>query len=162
MARIFNQSTIEALKAFLDNPDLQIADAHKNLQPKSSYKEFYNLIFRLAENGLLDKVKENGKLKIRATKEAKKLVSRLRPQKDGVWKIVIFDIPEKQKFVRGILRAKLKSLGFKKWQNSIWISPFALDPEIENELTELGNKFFIRLIKTSDINHIKDLHQLFE
>jgi len=79
-----------------------------------------------------------------------------------VWKIIIFDIPEKQKHIRVVLRAKLKALHFKKWQNSIWISPFALDEEIETELKEIGKKFFVRLIKTKEINITEDLEKLFE
>jgi len=54
---------------------------------------------------------------------------------------VIFDIPEKHKYVRNVLRAKLKQLHFKKWQNSIWVSPYALDGQIEEDFKELGKKF---------------------
>ena len=89
-------------------------------------------------------------------------MSRLSPKKDGVWKLVIFDIPEKHKYVRNVLRAKLKTLHFKKWQNSIWASPFALDEEIETELLALAKKFFVRLIKTTEINETKDLEEMFE
>jgi CRISPR-associated endonuclease Cas2 len=78
-----------------------------------------------------------------------------------VWKLVIFDVPEKHKKVRNILRAKLNQLGFKKWQNSIWASPYELDTEIEKEFLELGKKFFIRLIKTQEINLTEDLEKLF-
>jgi DNA-binding transcriptional regulator PaaX len=75
---------------------------------------------------------------------------------------VIFDIPEKQKYVRVVLRAKLKALHFKKWQNSIWISPYKLDEEIEAEFDELAKKFFVRLIKTKDINLTEDLEKMFK
>jgi phenylacetic acid degradation operon negative regulatory protein len=85
----------------------------------------------------------------------------LAPKKDGVWKLVIFDIPEKHKYVRTVLRAKLKQLHFKKWQNSIWASPYEMDAEIEAELNDLGKKFFVRLIKTTQINHPETLEKMF-
>jgi phenylacetic acid degradation operon negative regulatory protein len=90
------------------------------------------------------------------------LIHKVRPKKDGIWKIIIFDIPESKRAVRNTLRSKLNSLGFKKWQNSIWISPYALDPTIEEELNQLATKLFIRLIKTTDINYTEDLEKLFE
>ncbi len=64
--------------------------------------------------------------------------------------------------MRNVLRSKLTSLGFKKWQNSIWISPFIIAPEIEAELNELAKHFFIRLMKTTDINVTDDLEKMFE
>ena len=74
--------------------------------------------------------------------------------------VLFLGIPD-NKLTRQVLREKLKQLHFKKWQNSIWASPYALDPEIEAEFKELGEKFFIRLIKTSDINNTGDLEKLF-
>lgn len=45
---------------------------------------------------------------------------------DGCWRLVIFDIDEKKKYLRDKLRAKLQELGFGMWQKSIYISPFDL------------------------------------
>ena len=110
---------------------------------------------------MIKKERTGGDLYANITGDGKTLLKRTLPAKDGVWKLVIFDIPEKQKYVRAVLRAKLKALHFKKWQNSIWVSPFALDEEIEAELHQLSKKFFIRLIKTTDINETADLEKLF-
>jgi DNA-binding transcriptional regulator PaaX len=109
----------------------------------------------------LKRKKQGTKLCLWPTEEGQKQFKRFYPEKDGIWKIVIFDIPEKHKYVRVVLRAKLKALQFKKWQNSIWVSPFELDKEIEQELQELSKKFFVRLIKTTDINNTSDLQKLF-
>jgi hypothetical protein len=96
------------------------------------------------------------------SKEGNKTFLKHNPVKDGVWKIIVFDIPESKRFIRNFIRARLKSLGFKKWQNSIWVSPFVLDEDLEKELEELASKIFIRLIKTTDINYTKDLEKMFE
>src|SRR5581483_3465552 len=159
MARTYHQTSVVILnflsgkKAPVPTEEIKSACA-----PAMSGKDFYNFLFRLAQQDLIAKTKTAASL----TDEGKKLLSRLKPEKDGVWKLVIFDIPEKHKYVRTVLRAKLKQLHFKKWQNSIWVSPYALDKEIETELSDLGKKFFVRLIKTTQINHPQDLEKLFE
>ena len=54
-----------------------------------------------------------------------------KPEKwDKKWHLVVFDIPEKKKMARESLRMKLKDLGFKKFQHSIWITPFSCEKEI--------------------------------
>ena len=143
-------------------PGITLQELHTGRYPAKLYKEIYNTAFRLAELELVTKQKGGKGLGLTITPEGKKILQRHAPKKDGVWKLVIFDIPEKQKYVRVVLRAKLKALHFKKWQNSIWVSPYALDEEIENELKELGKKFFVRLIKTKEINITTDLEKLFE
>ncbi len=162
MSRNFSPLTKIILAHLLENKESPFKGLFKIVPEKTDYKEFYNTLFRLAENGLIEKSRQGGQLTASITLEGKKLMGRIQPHKDGVWKIVIFDIPEKQKYVRTVLRAKLKSLHFKKWQNSIWISPFKLDEEIEKELKEIGKKFFVRLIKTTDINEQTDLEKMFK
>ena len=49
---------------------------------------------------------------------------------DKKWRMVIFDIPEKKKVAREALRGKLKDLGFAKLQDSVWITPFPCENEI--------------------------------
>ena len=159
MARKYHPTSAAILK-FLDQAGKPVIFDEIKLKcgPKISSKDFYNYIFRLAEQELITKA--GGMAAI--TPEGKKLLKRLSPEKDGVWKLVIFDIPEKHKYVRSILRGKLKQLHFKKWQNSIWLSPYELDSEIEQELDSLGKKFFVRLIKTTQINHPETLEKMFE
>lgn len=161
MARIYNNNTLSILKIVAEKQKISAKQLYLNSGKKTPYKDFYNTIFRLAEQELISKEDDVGAILVKITADGKKLLSRLLPVKDGVWKLVIFDIPEKHKYVRTVLRAKLKALHFKKWQNSIWISPYAIDDEIEEELQNLGKKFFIRLIKTTDINHTEDLQKLF-
>lgn len=163
MSRPYSPLSLSILNILASQGEQEFKKLYKAIpDSKIPYKEFYNNLFRLFDQGLLSKNKINGILLAKITEEGKIFLKRKFPEKDGVWKIVIFDIPEKHKKVRNILRAKLKELFFKKWQNSIWISPYALDKEIENELNELGKKFFVRVIKTTNINITNDLDNLFE
>ena len=52
-------------------------------------------------------------------------LSKFRNSWDGKWVVVSYDVPEKNKDTRMYLREKLISLGFAKWQRSIYISPFS-------------------------------------
>jgi DNA-binding transcriptional regulator PaaX len=162
MARIYNKNTLAILTKIAEKNHISGKVLYPQVKDRISYKDFYNTIFRLSEQELITKEDDVGELLLKITPDGQKLLVRSNPKKDGVWKLVIFDIPEKQKYVRTVLRAKLKALHFKKWQNSIWISPYALDTEIETELKELGKKFFIRLIKSTEINITEDLNKMFE
>ena len=54
-----------------------------------------------------------------------------RPKKwDGKWRIVLFDIPEKNKKAREALREKLRDLGFKEYQKSVFVHPYPCEDEI--------------------------------
>lgn len=49
---------------------------------------------------------------------------------DGKWRIIIFDIPEKERGARDGIRSKLYSLGFKQIQKSVFVYPFECSKEI--------------------------------
>ena len=57
---------------------------------------------------------------------------------DGYFRVVIYDIPEKQNLVRDHLRSELKRLGFKFIQKSVWATPFPVENELENFLKKEG------------------------
>ncbi len=162
MSRPFDPTTLNILAELADKPSVSFLELRKNICPQKSYKEFYNTLYRLHSEGLIKKSGDQGTLKAEITHEGKTLLMRKTPRRDGVWKLVIFDIPEKHKYVRSVLRAKLKSLLFKKWQNSIWVSPYALDKELEEEMKQLAKKYFVRLIRAADINEMSDLERMFK
>lgn len=68
---------------------------------------------------------------------------------DGSWRLVIFDISEKQRFLRDKLRRKLKELGFGQWQKSIYISPFDLEEDMREflEAEKLTGKAYVLTAK---------------
>lgn len=59
---------------------------------------------------------------------------------DKKWRIVIFDIPERKKRNREILRNKLKEIGFIRLQDSVFVFPFDCNEVIDY----LRNLLFIR------------------
>src|SRR6478672_11488697 len=140
-----------------DKGPLMLHQLYELCPSEASKKKVYDTVFRLTSQNLVDL--ENDRYSI--SEDGAILIHTIDKKRDGVWKIIIFDIPETKRQVRNVLRSKLTSLGFKKWQNSIWISPFTLAPEIEDELNQLAKHFFIRLMKTTEINETADLEKMF-
>lgn len=54
---------------------------------------------------------------------------------DGKWRIAMFDVPEKLKYQRDVLREKLKDLKFYELQKSVFVHPYPCLDEI-NFVTE--------------------------
>ena len=77
---------------------------------------------------------------------------------DGMWRMVLFDIPEHKKKERDILSSKLKQLGFFCVQKSVFLYPFRCENEV-NFIVEFFNlRPYVRmfLVKETDINlHLK-------
>lgn len=67
----------------------------------------------------------------RAKKAYLEIIEIKNPKKwDGKWRIIIFDIPEKERGARDGIRSKLYSLGFKQIQKSVFVYPFECSKEI--------------------------------
>lgn len=139
-----------------------LSEVFRAFEAQHGRKVIYDCVFRLSQQGIIDYDRKQKDPRVVLTEDGTALLTRVRPTRDGVWKIVIFDIPEKKREIRNTLRSKLKTLGFKKWQESIWISPYKLDKQIEEEFSQLASKLFIRLMKTTDINYTNDLEELFK
>ena len=89
-----------------------------------NYREIKRAMYRAREKGWL-KPKE-----LKLTKDGEDRLRGMLPKNDNVphwdgkWHITLFDIPEKERGKRNVLRAFLKRLGFGKLFESTWISPF--------------------------------------
>jgi DNA-binding transcriptional regulator PaaX len=57
---------------------------------------------------------------------------------DGLWRIVILDLPESRKNEREALRYLLKKAGFTCLKNTVWISPFPYEHLFTNIKKDLG------------------------
>jgi DNA-binding transcriptional regulator PaaX len=157
MPRPLSELSRHVLILLNDKGPLMLHQLYDLCPNDASKKKVYDTVFRLTSQGLVEFTNDRYSI----SEDGKILIHTIDKKRDGVWKIIIFDIPETKRSVRNVLRSKLTSLGFKKWQNSIWISPFTLAPEIEEELNQLAKHFFIRLMKTTEINVTDDLEKMF-
>lgn len=63
---------------------------------------------------------------------------------DGKWRIVFFDIPEKFRAARNALRDKLKELGFREVQKSVFAFPYSCRDEIDFVVEFFNVRAFVR------------------
>jgi len=86
-------------------------------------------LHRAIKSGWVERIKKGSETYLKLTTSGyTKLVSigQLTQEKwDGEWRIVVFDIPEKFKKIRRLLRRNLTVLGFVPWQKSVWVSPLS-------------------------------------
>jgi hypothetical protein len=81
---------------------------------------------------------------------------------DGKWRVIFFDIPEKQRFARDILRDKIKGLGFCELQKSVFVFPYQCENEIEFLIENYGITKWVRFGILEKIDNDAYLKKFFE
>lgn len=106
-----------------------------------------NAACRLLRTEQVEKVIERGKVRIKITPKGLKVLAKSldlekfsRRNWDKKWRLVVFDVREKSRIQRNLLRRKLKSLGLGMLQKSVWLCPLP----IEDELNEFFSTLRIR------------------
>jgi len=115
------------------------------LPPDYKITNYYGAVSRLLKTGYIEKIIKNGEPYFRLTGEGKrKLVRdlpilRLRSRKwDGWWRMVFYDIPEKDKRTRKAVQYKLLELGFGALQKSVYLSPYDLEEDLREFIESQG------------------------
>lgn len=111
---------------------------------------------RLRENGFVELL-SNQELAARLTDAGKiqALWTRMRLEDekwDGKWRLVIWDIPEKRRNARDLLRHQLRQLGFKKYQQSVWISKKNCTLLLKDYIKKVGIEDWVTVIESDSIN----------
>lgn len=103
---------------------------------KRKYNPKYHLnktIIKMKKRGLIKFKKIKGQIFLELTKKGEKELIKYqlkeaiikKPNKwDKKWRVIIFDIKERKRYVRDELRKQLNNLGFVKLQNSVWVHPY--------------------------------------
>jgi len=113
--------------------------------------------------------KQEFKFKVSLTKKGAqeylkyKIEKKKKKKWDGKWRIIVFDILEDQKKIRDLLRTKLKWMGFKELQKSVWIFPYDVEKETR-EILDVCNLHIIgdvRFLTVEKISDDEDLKQMF-
>ncbi len=99
--------------------------------PGYAKKKYRDLVNRMDREGFVQRVLINGAMHFRITGAGRRQLTKIYPvlkivsdKWDGFWRIVIFDVPEKRRRSRDVLRKQLRLLGFGRLQNSTYISPY--------------------------------------
>ncbi len=134
-------------------------------------KRFYNAFYYLRKRGLIDVRYRGGQIYISLTKEGKKKAGKFqiddllikKPKVwDKKWRILIFDIQDKQRSKREALRGKIKELNLFQLQKSVWVYPYDFGKEIR-----LLREFFgladseLKIIEASKIENDNEIREFF-
>lgn len=120
----------------------------------------YDLLYRLREDKLIEEISEKNLIELSSRgiikfKELKKQQSSYRPfneypvVKDGLVRIVSFDIPEHKRVKRAWLRGALKQLEFSLRKQSCWIGTTKLPKEFMADLVELKLMQYVDILEVS-------------
>jgi DNA-binding transcriptional regulator PaaX len=128
---------------------------------------------RLSEQKLVEeRESSDGSFRLVLTEEGKRQAKRLdlfgqsirfrKPKKwDKKWRVVMFDIPEKSRTFRDILREHLREMEFYRLQKSVFVSPYPYEKPLA-ELTDLyGADPYVRILTVSWIDNEKFLKRHF-
>lgn len=92
------------------------------------------VLARLKQKGEIEFVERDGKKYVQLTDLGEKILDLQReklnlmnkkPRKwDRRYRLVMFDIPEKRRRIRKLLRLEMQEIGFLRIQDSVWVYPF--------------------------------------
>ena len=139
------------LEDFANNPGFYAYGHERNLNKSALAKA----LKRLREEGLVDLISDK-ELALRLTDKGRSkalwIKMRLEDEKwDGKWRLVIWDIPEKRKKVRDLLRYQLKQLGFEKVQNSVWASKKNCTLILNEYIKKVGIEDWVKVMESSNV-----------
>jgi len=135
-------------------------------------QQFYSLLNQLKNHGFIEKkvdkkrksvwkITKRGleKLKlIKEKKKSKKFIVNYTKEEDDKLKVVIFDVPEKERHKRAWLRAVLAYLGFTLLQESVWIGKNKIPEEFIHDLRRQGMLSYVHIF---EINKKGTIGQIF-
>lgn len=145
------------------------------LKPFLKQKKRYNLKYylnqkakKLIKDGFLKIDAEDGKQFVSLTEKGErklklyKVVEKKKNSKwDGKWRVVIFDVWEKTRSKRDLLRMEIKNFGFIRLQQSVWIYPYACGEFIELLKADLSFGKNIRYMVVEKLDHDENLKKKF-
>ncbi|OGG53804.1 CRISPR-associated endonuclease Cas2 [Candidatus Kaiserbacteria bacterium RIFCSPHIGHO2_01_FULL_53_29] len=126
-----------------------------------------NVLTRLKQQGYISFEERNGERFARITDAGRHtllrngvaLSKKIRFRWDKRWRVIIFDIPEKRRRVRDTLRETMKSFGFYRLQDSVWVYPYDCEEIImllKADLRLGGSVLYMVVEKIENDKHLKE------
>ena len=121
------------------------------------------LISKLKSEGLIAKenktlsLTQTGGRKLQKLEERPATIGRMQSEASQEFRIIIFDIPERQSGKRQWLRAVLKTLGVTMLQESVWAGKVALPEEFFTSLRRLGLLGYVEIFSVTKTGTLKQM-----
>ena len=81
---------------------------------------------------------------------------------DSLWRVVMFDIPEDKKKARDALSTKLKQMGMRSVQKSVFISPYPCKDEVDFIIELFNIRPYVRFLVVKEIDTDLELRHTFD
>ena len=124
---------------------VDVGKMKKALPENYNSTNFTSAVSRMFTTGYMEKIIKNAEPYFRLTGIGEKALRRefpifsLRNRKwDKKWRIVFYDVPEKEKKTRRQIQEKLQELGFGMIQESVYISPFDVAEDLREFMIAEG------------------------
>lgn len=142
---------------------IKFMPGHKNpifakYRKEKGAREFAKLIYYLKTRNYIKVKSLENKKGIMLTKEgidkalkASFIIEGKEKRKDGKWTMLIFDVPEKYRKSRNLLRSILHNLGYKLFQQSVWITPYDVSEKTERLLQMYRLDVFVKIFLIEEI-----------
>ena len=154
-----SQYSNKILKILSEKPAVSM-DSIKEKNPKKNYA-LTRSIKNLAESGCIEMIHSDNKNYLKLTKKGKNKLNRIKLEGsgalvpntwDGLWRIIILDIPEERKSEREALRYLFKKANFICIKNTVWISPYPYEHLFTNIKKDLGLGTELMIIVTDKLD----------
>lgn len=132
-------------------------------QALASAKRSKLIILREKDGKFIVELSERGKRMIREL-DFENLKIPIPSKWDRKWRMVIFDIPEKNqgKFARHALTEKLHRLGFMQFQKSVWVHPYPCENEVKLVAENFEVSRFVHVVVAESISSDAELYSHFD
>lgn len=160
-----NQYSKKILKILGEKTAISLPELAKRINvadcPQNSKYAITRSLKGLREAGLIEQIPSSQSEYARLTKEGRKKMHSLELESDttlvntawdGLWRIILLDLPENRKNERESLRYLLKKAGFVCLKNSAWISPYPYEHLFANIKKDLGLTTEMMIIVTEFID----------
>jgi len=124
----------------------------KKYRKEKGRRGFNNLIYYLKRKGYIKAKNLENKQGIMLTKQgtdkaftASFKLGKGKKRKDGKWVMLIFDIPKIHSRERDLLRSILRNLGYKLFQQSVWITPYDVSDKTEKLLQKHSLDRYVKI-----------------
>lgn len=133
---------------------------------KDKKKAFNSLLKKLRSDGLIETkegkiaITKRGRLALKIIKQKFFPKNHYQVKKDDSFKLVIFDIPEKEKAKRNWLRDSLKEMGFEMIQKSVWSGKIKIPAEFLEDLNWLRLINYVDILAVTKTGSLRQINRL--
>ncbi|MDO8576726.1 MAG: hypothetical protein Q7R82_00100 [Candidatus Daviesbacteria bacterium] len=118
--------------------------------PELEQSSLAQALRRLRLSGYIEKEIKQGQIVYKLTTIGKDFLGIEEKPWDGVYRIVLFDVPEEKRVIRDLFRRRLKDWDFKSWQRSVWVSKKNMTQKLRKLILELGIDKWVAVIEVQD------------